>query len=99
MILSRMGCTSTHSRSRCRTYNGIKHVTGPTGLPFNDERMNWVLLDGDRCNFVFLTRRNRLRRIVSAELAQQAGMWHPWQMLDRETFRQFRFEPIQVARL
>jgi hypothetical protein len=80
-------------------YSGIKHVATPDGWPFEDGTLNWALLDERDCDFVFLTRRNGLRRLVSSELARQTNIYHFWTSQQRDKFRSFRFEPLDIARI
>lgn len=82
-----------------QTYNGIKHVADPSGWPFKETRLNHRLLLNHDCDLILLTRRNRLRRAISVEIARQTGVWQPWNEDDRNRSWFFKYSPIPTARL
>lgn len=82
-----------------QTHNGIKHVADPSGWPFREARLNRNLLLNPGHDLILLTRRNRLRRAVSVEIARQTGVWQPWSEEDRNKSLLFEYSPIPVARL
>jgi hypothetical protein len=82
-----------------QTYNSVKHVTDPSGWPFNEAELNRNLLLNPSHSLILLTRRNRLRRAISAEIALQTGVWHPWSKEDRNRSRFFKYAPIPTAQL
>ena len=78
-----------------RPYNGIKHVWDPTGWPFLDKgELNEHLLTEGNHRILLLTRRNRLRRLVSLHISLQSGIWFIWDEPTRRKFEEFRFQPI-----
>jgi hypothetical protein len=80
-------------------HNGIKHVADPDGWPFASTSSNYDLLEYNACRFILLTRINTLRRVVSSEIAHQAGIWHFWKLADRDAMRQFTFKDIDVGKV
>lgn len=81
------------------THNGIKHVADPSGWPFREARLNHNLLLNPGHDLILLTRKNRLRRAVSVEIARQTGVWQPWNEENRNKSLLFKYSPIPVARL
>ncbi|MGH3688074.1 MAG: hypothetical protein ACRDSM_24135 [Pseudonocardiaceae bacterium] len=79
--------------------NGIKHVADPSGWPFKEARLNRRMLLNPDHDLILLTRRNRLRRAISVEIAQQTGVWQPWNEEDRNRSWLFKYSPISTARL
>jgi Sulfotransferase family len=57
-------------------HQGIKHVWHPSGWPFPDPSLNLLMLDQPNITVLFLSRRNRLRRLLSYEIAVQTNIWH-----------------------
>ena len=83
-----------------RTYNGIKHVWDPTGWPFLDKGgLNEHLLAEGKHRILLLTRRNRLRRLVSLHICLQSDVWFIWDEPTRRKFEEFQFQPIDRALL
>jgi hypothetical protein len=82
-----------------QTHNGIKHVADPSGWPFKETGLNHNLLLNPGHDLILLTRRNRLRRAVSVEIARQTGVWQPWNEEDRNRSWLFKYSPIPTARL
>ncbi len=82
-----------------QTYNGIKHVADPSGWPFKEAGLNHSLLLSPDHDLILLTRRNRLRRAVSVEIARQTEIWQPWNGEDRNRSWLFKYSPIPTARL
>lgn len=82
-----------------QNYNGIKHVADIDGWPFSQRELNHELLRSTGCNIVFLTRRNALKRALSAEMAQQAEIWHLWSDSDSRAWRRFDFTTVDLSAL
>ncbi|MGH3870847.1 MAG: hypothetical protein ACRDSR_04905 [Pseudonocardiaceae bacterium] len=82
-----------------QTYNSIKHVVDLSGWPFKKVELNRNLLLNPSHSLILLTRRNRLRRVISAEIALQTGVWHPWSEEDRNRSRLFKYSPIPTTLL
>lgn len=82
-----------------QTHNGIKHVADPSGWPFKESGLNHNLLLNPDHDMILLTRRNRLRRALSVEIARQTGVWQPWNEEDRNRSGLFKYSPIPTARL
>ena len=81
-----------------RTYNGVKHVWDPTGWPFLDKGgLNEQLLAEGKHRILLLTRRNRLRRLVSLHISLQSDVWFIWDEPTRRKFEEFQFRPIDRA--
>jgi hypothetical protein len=83
-------------RSIWRTHNGIKHTFSPDGWPFVNPSLNRALLLAPRQKVIYLRRRNLLRRLVSAQISTQTGVWGLFNETDRKRVRDFEFAPLNV---
>lgn len=80
-----------------RRYNGFKHIWHQNGFPFKGQpEFNDYLLTGAADRVVLLNRRNVLRRIVSDQIAHQAGVFHLWKDEDRVKRLAHRFQPLDI---
>ena len=83
-----------------RSHSGVKHVWDPTGWPFSDKGgLNEHVLTGGIHRILLLTRRNRLRRLVSLHISLQSDVWFIWDEATRRRFEEFQFQPIDRAML
>jgi len=79
---------------------GFKHVANWDGWPFGNQDLTHELLRMvDRCNIVFLTRVNLLRRNVSYELARQSKVWHFWTEKDKTRSRTTVYHALDCSTL
>jgi hypothetical protein len=80
-----------------RTHNGIKHTWSPDGWPFVDNpTWNVELLLKPNQKVIFLRRRNLLRRLVSAHISSQTGVWGLFDSGDRRRVESFSFMPMDI---
>ncbi len=81
-------------------YNGIKHVWHPLGWPFAENSdFNSLLMSRRGQRILLLNRKNDLRRLVSAEISMQSGVWAVLDDVSRERLLQTEFKPLDVARI
>jgi LPS sulfotransferase NodH len=81
-------------------YNGIKHVWHPLGWPFAENSdFNRLLMSRRGQRVLFLNRRNDLRRLVSAEMSIQSGVWAVLDDVSRERLRETEFKPLDIAKI
>ncbi|MEW2581544.1 hypothetical protein [Streptomyces syringium] len=99
--LASAGDLQSALKSIAREYNGIKHVASPYGFPFQGcgPALNLALLDQPGYRYIYLHRRNLLRRLVSAEVAKQCRVWHFWNDEYRSRRDSFNFQPLDIGDL
>ena len=78
-------------------HNAVKHVFHPAGWPFADPALNERLLLDEGHRILLLTRRNRLRRLVSLQMSQQSNVWILDSEESRRKFEGFAFHAIDRA--
>ena len=80
--------------------NGIKHVWSWDGFPFKEEPdLNRQMLTGMGARIVFLTRRNALRRAISAQISAQMQLWTPNTAAEFQRIREHAFGPLDIPSL
>jgi hypothetical protein len=100
-----LGITTDHGLSDALRqiwphHNGIKHVWHPDGWPFTSApQLNHRLLRDEGLRVIFLNRRNELRRVVSAEMSKQTGVWSSFTPTQRQRLRTFEFAPVSAAKI
>jgi hypothetical protein len=80
------------------THNGIKHTWAPDGWPFvGNPALNAAILLKPQQKVIFLRRRNLLRRLVSAHISNQTGVWGVFDRDDRKIVENFAFTPMDTV--